>query len=165
MNDLTNLTDRFYQELQILWAGEKLLMETLPELMAESQDMGLKFSLSLHFAETDQQKVALEFICKQLNICPWGKQNTELQAIEDESNISINTQAQGKARDLAIIEGCKKVEQYEISAYTNAANNADLLGHKLVAKKLRAILLEEQQAENKLNFLAKNISGQNAKAA
>ncbi len=67
-----------------------------------------------------------------------------------------------EALDAALIAGAQKVEHYEISGYGSAAHYAEMLGYEAVAAKLRMILEEEQQADTKLNFMAKNLIDQRA---
>ena len=156
------IEEAFAKEISLLWSSEKVLLRALPEMIAQAVDFGLKTSLALHLAETEQQKTALEFILKQMEHVPTDETATELNAMITSGNQKISEEKAGKARDMAIVGVAKEVERYEISGYTAAAAHAEQLGLKLVAKRLYAIRLEEQQAEGKLNFLAKNIIGANS---
>ena len=70
-----------------------------------------------------------------------------------------------EAMDAALIAGAQKVEHYEISGYGSAAYYAEMLGLEGIAKRLRLTLTEEQDADTKLNFLAKAIINPRAVSA
>ena len=157
MEEIKNLKNLFYHELQVLWSAESMLVEAMPKMIARAKNEGLKNMLRLHFAETDQHKVALEAICKQLEIAPEGDFNPGMEGIIKEGEKVMAKDATDEAMDAAIIAGAQKIEHYEISGYGSAAHYAEMLGYEGISKRLRLTLEEEQQADTKLNFLAKNL--------
>ncbi len=164
MKAIKNLEDLFYHELQVLWSAEKMLLEAIPKMIAKAKHEGLKNLLAIHHAETDQHKVALENICKQLGIDPEGDFNPGMEGIIKEGEKVMAKDSTDEAMDATIIAGAQKVEHYEISGYGSAAHYADMLGHEAIAKRLRLTLEEEQQADTKLNALAKNLVNRRAMA-
>ncbi|MBA3649083.1 MAG: DUF892 family protein [Chitinophagales bacterium] len=165
MKEINDLEDLFYHEIQVLWSAEKLLVEAIPKMIEKAKHPALKNSLAFHLAETDQHKVAMEFIAKQFGIDPEGDFNPGMKGIIEEGEKVMSKDVTDEALDAAIIAGSQKVEHYEISGYGSAACYAEMLGYDAVASKLRMILQEEQQADTKLNFLAKNIINQRAQTA
>jgi ferritin-like metal-binding protein YciE len=157
MNAITNLEDLFYHEIQVLWSAEKMLVEAMPSMIERARNEGLKNLLALHHAETQQHKTALEAICKQLEIDPEGDFNPGMKGVLEEGNKVMAKEATDEAMDAALIAGAQKVEHYEISGYGSAAHYAEMLGYEGIAQRLRLTLEEEQQADTKLNFLAKNL--------
>src|SRR5215217_3057009 len=157
MTEIKDLEQLFYHELQVLWSAEKMLTEAMPKMIERAKNPGLKKNLSMHLAETDQHKVALEYICKQLNIDPEGDFNPGMKGILEEGEKVMAKDATDEAMDAALIAGAQKVEHYEISGYGSAAYYAEMLGYEGIAKRLRLTLAEEQDADTKLNFLAKEI--------
>jgi len=157
MKEIKDLKDLFYHELQVLWSAEAMMTEAMPKMIARAKNEGLKNLLRMHLAETDQHKVALEAICKQLDIDPKGDFNPGIKGIIDEGNMVMAKDASPEAMDAALIAGAQKIEHYEISGYGSAAYYAEMLGHEGICKRLRLTLAEEQQADTKLNFLAKNL--------
>ncbi|RYD55038.1 MAG: DUF892 family protein [Sphingobacteriales bacterium] len=160
MKDLEQL---FYHEIQVLWSAEKMLTEAMPKMIEKATHEGLKKNLAMHLAETDQHKVALEAICKQLGIDPEGDFNPGMQGILAEGEKVMAKDATPEAMDATLIAGAQKVEHYEISGYGSAAYYAEMLGYEGIAKRLRLTLAEEQDADTKLNFLAKEIINPRAK--
>ena len=165
MTEIKSLQDLFYHEIQVLWSAEKMLTEAMPKMIERAKNLGLKKNLALHLAETDQHKVALEAICKQLGIDPEGDFNPGMKGILDEGEKVMAKDATDEAMDAALIAGAQKVEHYEISGYGSAAYYAEMLGYEGIAKRLRLTLAEEQDADTKLNFLAKQIVNPRAQAA
>jgi ferritin-like metal-binding protein YciE len=162
MTEIKDLEQLFYHELQVLWSAEKMLMEAMPRMIEKAKHFGLKKNLSMHLAETDQHKVALEMICKQLGIDPAGDFNPGMKGLIQEGEKVMSKDVTDEALDAAIIAGAQKIEHYEISGYGSAAHYAEMLGYEGIAKRLRLTLAEEQDADTKLNFLAKEIINQRA---
>ena len=138
-------------------------MEAMPRMIDRAKNEGLKNLLRYHLAETDQHKVALEAICKTLGIEPQGDFNPGMKGILEEGEMVMAKDATDEGMDAALIAGAQKVEHYEISGYGSAAHYAEMLGYEGISKRLRLTLEEEQQADTKLNFLAKNIINPRAK--
>lgn len=157
MKEIKNIEDLFYHELQVLWSAEAMLVEKMPAMIARAKNQGLKNLLALHHAETEEHKAALELICKQLEIDPMGDFNPGIKGILEEGEKVMAKDATDEGMDAALIAGAQKVEHYEISGYGSAAHYADMLGYEGIAKRLRLTLEEEQQADTKLNFLAKEV--------
>lgn len=157
MKEIKNLQDLFYHELQVLWSAESMLVDAIPLMIEKAKHEGLKNMLRFHLAETKQHKVALEMICKQLEVDPTDDFNPGLKGILDEGEKVMAKDATDEGMDAALIAGAQKVEHYEISGYGSAACYAEMLGYEGIAQRLRLTLAEEQQTDTKLNFLAKNI--------
>ena len=85
-----------------------------------------------------------------------------MKGILDEGEKVMAKDATDEAMDAALIAGAQKVEHYEISGYGSAAYYAKMLGYEGISKRLYLTLAEEQDADTKLNFLAKSIVNQRA---
>jgi ferritin-like metal-binding protein YciE len=157
MKEIKDLEQLFYHEIQVLWSAEKMLTEAMPKMIDRAKNFGLKKNLQLHLAETHQHKTALEAICKQLGIDPEGDFNPGMKGILEEGEKVMAKDATDEAMDATLIAGAQKVEHYEISGYGSAACYAEMLGYEGIAKRLRLTLAEEQDADTKLNFLAKQV--------
>jgi ferritin-like metal-binding protein YciE len=157
MTEIKNLEELFFHELQVLWSAEDLLIDAMPAMIEKAKHEGLKNLLAMHLAETEQHKTALEAICKQLDLDPAGDFNPGMKGILLEGNKVMHKDATDEAMDATLIAGAQKVEHYEISGYGSAAYYAEMLGYEGIARRLRLTLEEEQQADTKLNFLAKSL--------
>lgn len=157
MTEIRNIRDLFYHELQVLWSAENMLVEMMPLMIERAKNEGLKNLLALHHAETQQHKTAIEAICKQFDLDPQGDFNPGIKGILEEGEKVMAKDATDEAMDAALIAGAQKVEHYEISGYGSAAHYAEILGYEGIAQRLRLTLEEEQQADTKLNFIAKSL--------
>ncbi|HYF29596.1 MAG TPA: DUF892 family protein [Chitinophagaceae bacterium] len=162
MKAIRDLEQLFYHELQVLWSAERMLVAAMPKMIERAKHLGLKKNLAMHLAETEQHLAALEMICRQFNIDPAGDFNPGMKGIIEEGEKVMAKDVTDEALDAAIIAGAQKVEHYEISGYGSAAYYAEMLGYPGVAKRLRLTLAEEQDADTKLNFLAKQIINERA---
>ena len=161
MTQTGNTTD-FARQLQKLWSIESQLVEAMPRMIQKAVNLGLRKNLALHFEETRQHKVAVEAICKQLEIDPTaGEHDGGLEALLYEGEQSLVNLA-GGGLDAAILANSQKVEEFEIAAYVPAAEAALALGYKGVSKRLYLSLEEERQAETKLKFLEKSLFAKTA---
>lgn len=165
MTELKNLEDLFFHELQVLWSAESLLVEAMPKMIERAKNQGLKLLLGQHLAETKQHQTALEMICRELNIDPKGDFNPGMKGILEEGNMAMAKDATDEAMDATLIAGAQKVEHYEISGYGTAGYLATTLGYEGIAARLYLTLAEEQDADTKLNFLAKDLVNPRAQAA
>lgn len=157
MTEIKDIEQLFYHEIQVLWSAEKMLTGAMPKMIEKATNLGLKKNLEMHLAETRQHQTALEAICKQLNLEPTGDFNPGMKGILEEGDKVMAKDCTPEAMDAALIAGAQKVEHYEISGYGSAAYYAEMLGLEGIAKRLRLTLAEEQDADTKLNFLAKSI--------
>lgn len=148
-------TGNFIKQLQALWSLEKMLTEAMPRMIDAATNLGLKKNLALHLAETDQHKVAVQAICKQLDYPHEGEENADVKNLLAEGERTMSTQVTDAKMDAAIIEAAIKIEHYEIAQYTVAADVAEAMGYEGIAQRLRLSLEEERQADAKLNFLHK----------
>ncbi len=162
MKELENVQKLFHSELQLLWSAENMLVEAIPLMIEEAKHQGLKNTFRLHLAETRQHKVALEMICKQIDIQLVDEPNPELHRILEERNNTPAENASDEEMDSDLIAGALKVERYEISRYSAAATFAEMLGFEGIAQRLRLTLAEEIQANTKLNFVLGNIANTEA---
>lgn len=157
MPKIKTLKELFHHELRVLWNAESLLMEAMPAIIARARNQGLKKILSLHLAETDQHQVAIDFICKQLEVDPAADFVPGIKSILDEASQKLALDTTDEVTDTSIIASAQKIEHYEISNYGSAACYADILGYEGIARRLRLTLVEEQESVTKLTFLARSI--------
>lgn len=157
MTEIKSLEQLFYHEIQVLWSAEKMLVESMPKMIERAKNLGLKKSIAMHLAETEEHLAALDMIAKQLGIDPQGDFNPGMKGILEEGEKVLAKDATDEAMDAALIAGAQKIEHYEIAGYGTAAYYAEMLGYEGIAQRLRLTLAEEQNADTKLNFLAKKL--------
>jgi ferritin-like metal-binding protein YciE len=155
-------TESFVEQLQALWSVESMLVEGLPRILKKALNLGLVKGLAHHLAETDQHKVAIEGICKQLDIVPnkgEPEQGIMLLLREGESRMMTLT---GRELDLAIIDSAQQIEAYEITLYEDAVEAANARRYTGIAKRLALTMEEEKQSLTRLKFLEKTLTAERA---
>ena len=65
-------------------------------LVQKAEHPALKMALAFHLAETDQHKVALELICKQLGFENEGVENLKMKSILEEGDRLMSGRLCGK---------------------------------------------------------------------
>ncbi len=150
--------DLFSQQLKSLWIIESILVESMPEMIEKAKHLGLKKTLALHFAETIQHKVAIEAICKQLDIYPkQGGYEEDINNIVNDAEERINNGSTKGKIDEIIIASAIKIEEYEMIIYEQTARLAKELGFEGIPKRLFLTFEEERQSLTKLKFLANQL--------
>ena len=156
-------TDNFPQQLQSLWSIESMLVEAMPRMIEKASNFGLQKTLAMHFTETRKHKVAIEAICKGLDIDPkGGEPDADLQNILLIGEQAMIGKSAGDDLDAAIIAVAQDIELYEIAAYEPAGNTAKELGYKGIAGRLFLTMEEERQSNTKLKFLEKSLFAETA---
>ncbi len=132
-------------------------------MAAKASDPKLKQAFESHLEETKVQKERLEKVCDLLGISPGRMKCKAMEGLIEEGEDMIDEKATPETKDAGLIASAQRIEHYEISGYGTAAHFAEFLGHAEAAKILNETLQEEQNADTKLNKLAK--SSINRKAA
>jgi ferritin-like metal-binding protein YciE len=146
------------KQLNELLGAEQLIVEYMPAIIERCSDEGLRNVLRTHYAETLIHVSALRGIFKLLEQVPSAMAEESFREIVNAIETTVSSAGPGSSLDLAIISGCKEIEHYEIHAYSEAAAQATTSGNESVRRTLLKTLAEENLAQVKLNFLAKNVS-------
>ena len=155
--------DLFSQHLKSLWFIESILIESMPDMIEKAEHLGLKKSLALHFAETQQHKVAIEAICKQLDIYPkQGGFDENINKILNEGEEKMNDAGVNGKINIIIISSAIEIEQYEMEVYQQTADLAKELGFEGISKRLFLTFEEERQSLAKLRFLESQLVNERA---
>jgi len=155
MSKLKNLEELFHHELKDLYSAEKQLLEALPKMAEKANDPKLKQAFESHLEETKGQKERLEKVCELIGISPGRMKCKAMEGLVEEGEDMIDEKATPETKDAGLIASAQRIEHYEISGYGTAAHFAERLGHADAAELLRQTLKEEQDADTKLNKLAK----------
>jgi ferritin-like metal-binding protein YciE len=162
---LDSLQDLFVEQLQDLYAAEKMIISALPKMIDKCASPDLGGGLREHLEQTRQQVFRLDRIFDALSKVDREKKKCKgMEGIIEEAEELLKKRADPPVRDAGIIGSAQKVEHYEIAAYGTARTYANLLGRQDWAHLLQETLNEEKEADKKLNTLAERINVE-AKAA
>jgi len=171
MEKMNDLQDLLKHEIEDLQSVEDQIIEALPKMIDKANNPDLKKALSEHLKVTEQHKVRLEKIMKNIGsgneesngkkkgilggIFSGGKHVCKgMKGIIEEGEKIMGTDISPEALDAAIIASAQKVEHYEICGYGTARTFARQLGMEQIARQLEQTLNEEYAADDLLTNLA-----------
>jgi ferritin-like metal-binding protein YciE len=149
-----SIQDLFFEELNEILTGEKLIMKALPPLVKAANAPELKKVLESHLDETREHLNRLEIIFNKLNLNDLGKACEGMEGLIDECNETIKSYEKSPLRDAALISKVQKIEHYEISTYATLRIFAKELDLTEVASLLKETLDEEGNLDKKLTKIA-----------
>jgi len=151
---LASLKDLYFDELADLYDAEMQIIRTLPRLAEAARARELREALKKH---GDQSRLHLERL--DLIFTHWGERPRSrpcvgLAGIVQEADNRLNQDATDDVRDAAIIGSARRMEHYEIAAYSSARGYARQLNRLDEARLLQETLSEEGRADHCLSDLA-----------
>jgi ferritin-like metal-binding protein YciE len=149
--------DIFQQQLEDLYDAENQLVDALPKLIAESSSESLAGALQLHLDETKEQVTRLEAIFDRMGEEARARKCEGMQGLLSETETSVAELKKSPVLDLVIIASARRVEHYEMAAYSTACSLAEMLGQEEVLSLLEETLAEETSADQNLAELAESI--------
>lgn len=155
--ELSTLTELLADQLKDIYHVETQLVKAMPMFAKKASSEELKTALVQHTAETELQVGRLDQIAELLSIDLRGKKCPAIESLVSEVTEACTRKRPEEARDLAIIAAARRIEHYEISAYSSARDLAEAIENDDVVKLLDESLGEEEQAERSLTVLAEDI--------
>jgi ferritin-like metal-binding protein YciE len=162
---INSLHELYVQQLRDLYDAENQLVKALPKLAEASNSDGLREGFEEHLEQTKEHVQRLETIFESLGEKPKGEKCKGMEGIIKEGSEVLAEDMQEDVKDAAIIAAAQRVEHYEISGYGTARTFANLLGEDEAVSLLQKTLVEEKEADSKLNQLAENINVEAEEAA
>src|SRR5215212_8092021 len=117
MPRLASLDDLLVHGLQDLYHAEGQLLKALPRMVRAATALDLKDVLEGHRQQTEQQVRRLEQAFMLLGVAAKGRKSEGMAGALEEAELTMEADADGSVRDLALIGAAQKVEHYEIAAY------------------------------------------------
>src|ERR1700683_43715 len=150
MPKVSTVLEVLTEELQDLYSAETQITKALPKMAKAATSPDLKKGFQLHLEQTEKHVERIESICKKLGIKPTGKKCEATAGLVKEGQEAIDEEATPEAKDLLLIGAARRVEHYEIAAYTGACDLAEALGETEALKTLSETLSEEVATDAKL---------------
>jgi ferritin-like metal-binding protein YciE len=150
MPKVSTVLEVLTEELQDLYSAETQITKALPKMAKAATSPDLKKGFQLHLEQTEKHVERIESICKKLGIKPTGKKCEATAGLVKEGQEAIDEEATPEAKDLLLIGAARRVEHYEIAAYTGACDLAKALGETEALKTLSETLSEEVATDAKL---------------
>lgn len=148
--EISTVLEVFTEQLQDLHSAETQITKALPKMAEAATSADLKKGFQFHLEQTETHVERIESICKKLGVKPTGKKCEATAGLVKEGQEAIDENATPEARDLMLIGAARRVEHYEIAAYTGACDLAKALGETDALKTLSSTLSEEVATDAKL---------------
>jgi ferritin-like metal-binding protein YciE len=151
---MQTIEELFEHELKDMYSGEKMLLDALEQMAAESSDKEIKKSFVQHRKETQGQIKRLEKIFKSMGQKPRAGTCYGLEGLIKEKKALAKERPSAELVEFFNVGAAQKVERYEITSYENLIDMADKLGMTEAVELLEQNLQEEEAALNKLKMIA-----------
>lgn len=151
------LQDLFLEELRDMYHAEKQLVRALPKMAKSADSEELRDAFVQHLEETKGQVTRIEQVFEHLEQKAKGKPCAGMQGLVEEGQEMVSQEAEGPIYDLGLVGAARRVEHYEIAAYSEILAMAEQMGESEVIELLRQNLSEEEATDKKLSQLSKNL--------
>lgn len=145
------------KELKDIYDAEKRLTKNLPKMAKAAHSPELREAIQEHLEVTKNQVARLEQAFRAMDVKAQAKTCAGMKGILEEGEETLGMKAEDKVADLALIGAARKVEHYEIAAYTSLIGMAESMEMSEVEQLLRENLEEEEEADSKLSELAEQM--------
>jgi len=150
---LTRIRELYVAELSELYEAEEEILRMLPLMAARACAPALRQIFEDHYRETRGHIDRLATICHQLDERRRPTAAPAIRGLAEEARLRQAALERGELLDLALIDGARRIEHYEIAAYAAVAGYAERLGHRDAAALLLETLDEERRADSQLETL------------
>ena len=144
------LKELFIDELRDLYNAESQLIKALPKMAKAANSEELRNGFEGHLEQTKGHAQRLEQIFQTLGEKPTGKKCKAMEGLIAEGSEAIEEDFEGEVRDAALIGAARRVEHYEMAAYSTVIKFGELLGQDEAVKLLEQTLEEETETDEKL---------------
>jgi len=154
-----SLKELYVDELRDLYSAENQLVKALPKLAKAATSEELSAAFEEHLEQTKGHVQRLEQIFESLGESPKGKKCVGMEGLVKEGS-DLTGEFEGVVLDAGLIGAAQRVEHYEIAVYGTVAAFAELLGESEQQSLLHETLREEEETDEKLTELSKEINAE-----
>lgn len=151
---METLRDLFEDQIMDLYSAEGQLVRAIPNLVNKATNPTLKSVFREHLEDTKKEVGRLEEVGKLLSIKIGGNKCEAMQGLVKECEEVLNIEGNSAVIDAALISCARRIEHYEMAAYSAATAIADVLGIDDIADLLDESLAEESNADRRLMEVA-----------
>ena len=153
-----NLKELYIDELRDLYNAENQLIKALPKMAKAANSEELRSGFEAHREQTKGHAQRIEQIFEALGEKPSGKKCKAMEGLVAEGSETISEDFEGEIMDAALIGAARRVEHYEIAAYSTVIKFAELLGQDEAIELLEQTLEEESETDEKLVGFIEDLS-------
>jgi ferritin-like metal-binding protein YciE len=155
-----NFKKLYVNELKDLFSAENQLLKALPKMAKAASSDELRTGFEEHLEQTKVHVQRLEEIFESLDESPKGKKCVGMEGLVKEGSEVMEEDFEDAVLDAGLIGAARRVEHYEMAAYSAVCEFAKVLGQTKHASLLEKTLAEEKQTDETLAALAEEINSQ-----
>jgi ferritin-like metal-binding protein YciE len=140
----------FIDELRDLYNAENQLIKALPKMAKAANSKELRNGFEEHLQQTKGHAQRIEQIFETLGEKAGGKKCKAMEGMIAEGSEVMDEDFEGEVMDAALIGAARRVEHYEIAAYSTVIKFGEMLGQDEAVKLLEQTLEEESETDEKL---------------
>jgi ferritin-like metal-binding protein YciE len=144
------LQELFVDELRDLYNAEHQLIKALPKMAKAATSEELRNGFEAHLEQTKGHAERIEEIFQRLGEKATGKKCKAMEGLIAEGAEVMGEDFAGEVMDAALIGAARRVEHYEIAAYSTVIKFGELLGQDEAVNLLEKTLEEETATDEKL---------------
>lgn len=160
-----SLQELYVEQLRDLYNAENQLVKALPKMAKAAQSEALRQGFEQHLEQTRGHVDRLEQIFSAMDESPKGKKCAGMEGLLEEGEEVIKERSSSDALDSGLIAAAQRAEHYEIAAHGTVRSFAELLGESDAVDLLQQTLDEENETDDKLTKLSKEVNAQAMSAA
>jgi ferritin-like metal-binding protein YciE len=141
-------------ELRDIYGADTLLLKALPRMARGATHPDLREVLRTHVRETEAQLDRLDAISSAFGVNPRGQRSLAMEGLIDQGADVLITRGGSRMVDAAMIAWARRIEHYEMAAYSSAQTYALLLGLDQVLVLLTKSHAECEAADARLGSIA-----------
>jgi ferritin-like metal-binding protein YciE len=153
-----NLKKLYVDELKDLFSAENQLLKALPKMAKAASSDELRTGFEKHLEQTKIHVQRLEEIFESLDESPKGKKCVGMEGLVKEGSEVMEEGFEDAVLDAGLIGAARRVEHYEIAAYSAVCEFANVLAQTKHASLLEKTLEEEKQTDERLAKLATDMN-------
>ncbi|MEO8634860.1 MAG: ferritin-like domain-containing protein [Gemmatimonadales bacterium] len=147
---LDNLELLLIEQLQDIYYAEKHLVKALPKMAKAATAAELKQAFTDHLAQTEGHVSRLDQVFEALGVAAKAKKCPAIDGLIQEASEMMEEEGEDPVIDTGLVASAKRVEHYEIAAYSSVKLLAESLDRDDVVALLDATLTEENAADELL---------------
>lgn len=142
--------EKFMHELSDIYDAEHQFLEAQHQLRDKAGDSRLKKMIEVHISETEKQIENLEKVFELMNESPSRQPCSGAKGLVTEAEKAL-AETEGQAlKDTVIGTAATKAEHYEMVAYKDLIDSAQMMGKKSVARLLERNREQEVRTARRL---------------
>jgi len=151
---ITNSHEKFVHELADMYDAEHQFLEAMGKMRDKASDPKLQTMLEQHMQQTEGQIEKLEEVFAEIDEQPKRQECMGAKGLVEEASKMMEETSSPELRDAVIAGAATKAEHYEMVAYKDLIDGAEMMKKRKAVRLLTANREQETSTARKLERLA-----------